>query len=421
MELHVSFSEILAYFKRNLVRFVLVIAGFGLLFGLAPLKFFHPQYSASTTVLISCALPEDAQTDYRLQYTGILNNRVEAAVAMASGQDMIDEAARKLNVDPALISSVSAVQINTSPLLKITADTSQADLAARISDTTADILSEKMTRAFPSPQLTVEISDPAVPVNVQSKRALMLKSGLLGLVFGFLLSVGIGIVAVLLDRTVRNSRFAAEALHTDFLAAVPRKEPEKKSASYRRLRAAILSRAKEKKRFLVADVCEQDGAAETALGLSASLAASGKRVLLVDADLHAPKIARLLSLNPRHTLADVLAGSAADPEEAEEMTGTDGLTVIAAAAQTAEKCPADLLASDAFSSLLDRLGPKFDFVIVCAPSESCYPDADNIVSRFDAVLPVAKYGSTPFAELKEAFRKLQTAGGTVVGFVTTNV
>lgn len=419
MELFVSFSEVMDFFKKTKLRFLIVVALFGIVFGLMPLKFVKHVYTCDTTIVISCAVPENAQTDYRLQYTSILNSRVQTGIAIASGKEIITQTAQKLGVDEKEINSISAVQVNTAPVIKLTANTPNAKIADSVANTAAQVLSEKLTDAFPSPKLTAIISDKAIPAEIQSYKAQMVKAGLLGLIIGFILYVCYGILIVLTDKTIRNSHYVSEALRTKLLGTIPQgNDHAKKDDSFRKLRAAAEHNAAGKKSFLITDVCEHNGAASVAVGLSRALTFSGKSVLLIDADLRDSGIADMLKTKPEHTISDVLNGTCT-AEQAVAKTGVSGLSLISGS--DAAQNPADLLFSAEFKALAEELSQKFDYVILHTPSEVRYPDADNIAGLAGSVIMVAKYGSTPYQEFKDSFKRLESAGGHIIGFVTTDV
>ncbi len=419
MELFVSFSEIMEYFKRHLRTFLIVVAVFGIVSGLLPLKFVHNQYSASTTIVVSCQIPENAQTDYRLQYTSILNSRVQTAIAMASGSDIITQTAEKLNIKEDKISSISGTQVGTAPVVKLSVSTPDAALASQVSDTAAQVIAEKLTVSFPSPQITAVISDKAIPQKTQSNKTTMLKAGIIGLIIGFIFYLCFGIVVVLTDKTIRNSHYVSEALKTNLLGTIPNKcDEEKLLDSYRKLRAAAVNQASGRKSFLVADVCENDGADAVSAGFASAIARSGKKVLLIDANLRTNGVAKILDVTAEKNFYDVLRGDCT-AQQAVCATQVSGLSVIAGT-ENSENL-ADLLASDRLSQLLDELEPNFDEVVISAPSEVRYPDADNMAKLTGSVIMVAKYASTPYYEFKDSFQRLRTAGGNVIGFVTTAV
>ena len=421
MELFVSFSEIMEYFKRNILKFIIVLAVFGIVFGLMPLKFVHHEYSCDTTMIISCEIPEDAQTDYRLQYTSILNSRVQTALSIATGKDLIAQTAERLGIDKSEITSIGAVQVNTAPVVKLTARTPNAAMADRIANTAAQLLGEKLSGAFPSPKLTAVISDKAIPAEPQSNKSVMLKAGILGLIIGFIIYACFGIIVVLTDKTIRNSRYVSEALDTTLLGTVPLKGgSEKKENSFRKLRAAAVNCASGSNSFLVTDVCEHNGAADVSVGLASALALSGKTVLLIDADLRRNGIAKLLNAKPQHSLTDVLKGSLS-AEQAVSQTPVKGLSLVSGSDSDLSENPADLLFSEQFSELVKELSARFDYLIIHTPSEAQYSDADTVARLVGSVIMVAKYGSTPYHAFKNSFHRLNASGGRLIGFVTTDV
>jgi polysaccharide biosynthesis transport protein len=212
MELYVSFSEIMHFFKRTWIRFLVVVIVFGVACSLLSLKLFHRTYSANSTITLSCDIPEDAGTDYRLQYTNILASRVQTAVAQANTHSLIEKTAEKLGIDSSEIISIAGEQVLSAPVVKITVQTQSAGRAAEISDTAAQILADGIAQQFPSPKLTATLTDKAQPAKASSSKSAMLKAGILGAILGFLLYVIYGLICVLGDRSVRNTRFAEEAL-----------------------------------------------------------------------------------------------------------------------------------------------------------------------------------------------------------------
>ncbi len=272
MELYVSFQEIARYFRSHRKNFILFILAVGILCGLLPLKFARYSYSGSTTLTFTCDVPSNAESDYQLQYTNILYSRVQSAVALASGDTLLEKTAEKAGIDPSDISKITAVQLNSAPVVKLTVYTPDAENAARLSDTAAQILGEEMEKQFPSPKLSSSVSDRSLPSKPKSKKIAVAEAGILGLLLGFVLSVAFGILRVLCDKTVRNGRFAEEDLKLPLLAEIP---AQKKEDAYRRMRTAVLHHAPDAGVFLVTGVFRENGAADVAAGFASSLARIG--------------------------------------------------------------------------------------------------------------------------------------------------
>ncbi len=419
MELFVSFSEIMHFFRRTWVRFLLVVLVFGVVCGLMPLKFFHLGYSTNSTVTFSCEVPEDAGTDYRLQYTSILYSRVQTAIAAAGANDLINRTAAKLGMDPDTISKITGEQILSAPVVKVTVQTTNGARAAEISDTAAQILADEMVQEFPSPKLTAGVTDKARPVSGTSRKSSVVKCGILGLILGFLLYIVYGLICVLSDRSVRNSRFAEESLKMKLLGEIPHDHNGAARAdAFRKMRPIALHQFSGAKCVVVESVSNGDGGEETAAGLAVSLAQAGKRVLAVDGDLRAPKLAELFGVQPGgKTLNSVLEGTCTAEQAAAEVPGQKGLCLLAG--EKPEGSPADLLAKG-FGKLAADAESAFDYVVVYAPSESSYPDAGGLMEHAQAVVLNAKYGSTTYLALRDALRCTSEAGGKVAGFVVTD-
>lgn len=415
MEMFVSFSEVAHFFKRTKLRFVITVLLIGIIFGLAPLKLVKPKYTASTSFVMYCGVPDNVDSDYHLQYTNILYSRVQSAVALALENQLPAEAAQRVGVSKSLISSITAEQENSSPVVKLTLTSTDASKAAPLSDAAAEILAEQMVKEFPSPQLTATVVDKAIPVAAKSRKSTMVKDGILGLIVGFIIYFCAGIIAVITDKTVRNGSFTAENLHTRLLAEIPKAE-DKKDDSFRRLRAAALKQGKDKKSFLVTNASGYASAASVAAGFARALSLGGKHVLLVDADFRAPMVSKIFGLQTEKTTLDVLNGSCAIKDAVKPVNGID----VLAAVKDEGSDPSDIFAGGAFGKLLKDAEADYDCVVIAAPPESKYPDAQSIAGLPGCVVLTAKYGSTPYNELKASFERLKTAGGNLIGIVTTD-
>ena len=308
MELFVSFSEIMHFFKRNRIQFLVVVLAFGLLCGLMSQKFFRHSYSADSTITLSCEVPENAGTEYRLQYAGILNSRVQTAIAAANTRDLMNRTADKLGIDHSEIASITGEQVLSAPVVKVTVQTTDGSRASQISDTAAQILADEMVQQFPSPKLTAALTDKALPSSASSSKTTILKAGILGLLLGFLLYVIYGVICVLADRSVRSSRYAEEALKIRLLGEVPHsRNEEARQDAFRRMRALALHQFGSAKCIVVESVSDGDEGEETAAGLAVSLVQAGRRVLLVDGGLRDPKMAALFGVQSEKTFNAVLS------------------------------------------------------------------------------------------------------------------
>ena len=134
--------------------------------------------------------------------------------------------------------------------------------------------------------------------------------------------------------------------------------------------------------------------------LSAVYAESGKRVLLIDADMRRG----VIHGNAKMGLADVLVGNATLDTVAIQGS-VDNLFVIGSGKTKVTAC--GLLRSDAMDKLLREAREKFDVVIVDTPPLNLVTDAELICPLVDYSLFVLHYGRHSMQEIKETVERVK--------------
>jgi succinoglycan biosynthesis transport protein ExoP len=129
------------------------------------------------------------------------------------------------------------------------------------------------------------------------------------------------------------------------------------------------------------------GTSSVAGNLSASIAAGGRRVLLVDANLRRPRLAEIAGQNPEHPgLGDLLAGEA----ELEQCLVDCGRGLHLLPAGTAANRVVERLNTAAATGVLESLGRRFDAVIVDAAPWVVAGDAQALAARVDGTILVVR-------------------------------
>jgi protein-tyrosine kinase len=137
-----------------------------------------------------------------------------------------------------------------------------------------------------------------------------------------------------------------------------------------------------------------------------------QRALLIDADLRCPRLHKVLGAPPAPGLIDYLNGTA-DPMAIVQQGSEEGLCFIPAGSAVTN--PSELLSNGKLKTLLDRLTPLFDWVILDSPP--CLPvaDASVLASLCDGLLLVVRAKSTPAAAVQKACQQMEERN--VVGVV----
>jgi capsular exopolysaccharide synthesis family protein len=188
----------------------------------------------------------------------------------------------------------------------------------------------------------------------------------------------------------------------------------------RTTRAAIALSQEEGlgKVILVTSAIPGEGKTAFCLSLARSLAADDHKVLLIDADLRRPGIARALGAASSGHLSELLAGEI-DLREAIHVDGKSGAHYIAA--REGRFNPQDLLGSDRMQLLIAEARAAYEIIIVDSPPILVGADAAIVAKFVDHCLFFIRWGGTARDYVVNALRRLELYKVTVNGIVLSHV
>ena len=159
--------------------------------------------------------------------------------------------------------------------------------------------------------------------------------------------------------------------------------------------------------ILITSALPGEGKTTTAANLAAALARQGARALLIDGDLRRGGLHHTFGLGRGPGLADLLQARASVPEVVNSCsTDQFGSEVHVIVAGESPSAPPELLGSHAMTRLLEEVRRSYDAVIIDTPPLNLFTDAAVLASSVDAVLVVARVGSTDQAALLDAVQQL---------------
>ncbi len=188
------------------------------------------------------------------------------------------------------------------------------------------------------------------------------------------------------------------------------------SENYRSIRTAVLLSTANpgSKVFAISSALSGEGKSATAANLAVTIAQTGKRVLLVDADLRKPRQHRIFNLKNLNGLTNYLTGTA-DVEALVKPTGVPNLWVINAGPMPPN--PAELLGSDKMVEFMEKLKPAFEYILLDTPPVLAVTDTQVLGPRVDGVLLVLWGGKTSREALSRAAEKLRLTGNKIPGVI----
>jgi capsular exopolysaccharide synthesis family protein len=293
----------------------------------------------------------------------------------------------------------------------------------------------------------IHIVDPALSPSIPARPKKLLNISI-GLVLGLILGITLAFIQEGLDTSVKGADDVERLTACPALAIIPEassngsrtawrkkqngskpspnghvelavlNQPTSQVAEcYRSLRTAILlsMAPRPPQVLLVTSPQPSEGKTCTALNLTFALAQRGARVLLVDADLRKPSVARPLGLTGDKGLSSVLTGASSLDESLSPIEGLPNLSVLTAGPRPPN--PAELLSSPFMEELLCGLRRRFDHVIVDSPPSLLVTDATILSTLVDATILVAQPGITTRAALSRAHKTLEGSGAKIMGVV----
>lgn len=162
-----------------------------------------------------------------------------------------------------------------------------------------------------------------------------------------------------------------------------------------------------------------EGKSTISFQLAASLAESGKRVLLMDADLRKNTLASRMRITGNvNGLSHCLTGLAAVNEAILE-TDLPGLYVLLAGTKSPNS--AELLGGKNFKRMIQGFRSVFDYVIVDAAPLGQVIDCAVIAAQMDGVVMVVDTTNNSYKLERRVKAQVEKAGGKILGVVLNRV
>ena len=165
--------------------------------------------------------------------------------------------------------------------------------------------------------------------------------------------------------------------------------------------------------FIVTSAVPGEGKSTVSLSLARAMADAGSPVILIDADLRRPTVAKKLKLDAKVGLTQVLAGQV-EIANAVHQLGESNLFVLPAGRIPPN--PSELLGSDKMRQLINELSEEF-IVVVDVPPLLPVTDASLLSHSVDGVILVGSIGRSHREQMTEASNILKKVNANLLGMV----
>lgn len=263
-------------------------------------------------------------------------------------------------------------------------------------------------------------SSPSLPFNIA-----------LSLLLGVAAAASVVFLLEKMDSTVRNPQEVVSRFDLPLLGAIPELVDgdvadailDKKSPIYEAYfslmtNLTFLTEHGAPRSIMLTSSRPKEGKSNSSLSLATVLAATGKSVILVDADVRNPSLNRYLDIPNKRGLTHYLSG---DDDLAGMIAPLDkfGFSII-----TAGKTPpnaAELLGSERLRQLIETLLAQYDQVLIDSPPLLGLADAPLIARRVEGVVFTIEANATPNRQIGTALTRLRMSGARLFGAIVTKV
>jgi capsular exopolysaccharide synthesis family protein len=185
---------------------------------------------------------------------------------------------------------------------------------------------------------------------------------------------------------------------------------------YRSIRTNIdfLRRNRRIQVILITSPHSGDGKSTSASNFAISLAQTGRKVLLIDADLRKPSLHRIHHLPNSVGMTDLLTDRLSDRDVVKK-THVATLDLVTAGHQ--EPNPAELLTSSRLNEFIDRLRDLYEFVIVDSPPILAVTDPAILSTVTDGVVLVVRADKLRHHDAEATLERIESLGAAVLGMI----
>jgi capsular exopolysaccharide synthesis family protein len=309
-----------------------------------------------------------------------------------------------------------------------------------------DVASQGSDNNISVSEIAIPPENPVSPRRTMTVAAAFLLSTLFGM--------GLALFLEYLDDTIRTTEEIENLLGLPALAAIPtmdsaprrrlllvganESDEEAKANSellihsdsrsslaeaYRQLRTSILlsTAGHAPKSLLITSSLPSEGKTTTATNTAISLAQTGAKVLLMDADMRRPRLHTVFNIENGVGLSTLLSSETTEAEILKAIKFEAATKLNLLPSGPVPPNPAELLGSEQMADLLKVLQNNFTHVVVDSPPIASFTDGVLIASMVDGVILVVHSGKSSRQVVRRSRQILTDIGARIFGVVLNKV
>jgi capsular exopolysaccharide synthesis family protein len=308
-----------------------------------------------------------------------------------------------------------------------------------------DIVAQGTDNNISVAEIAIPPENPVSPRRLTTVLAALFLSTLFGM--------GLALFLEYLDDTIRTTEEIESYLHLPALAAIPmidsmpkrrlllvggKDDGDEKATSellissdsrsalaeaYRQLRTSILlsTAGHAPKSLLITSSLPAEGKTTTAINTAISLAQTGAKVLIIDADMRRPRLHSVFNIGNGAGLSTILSSESTENEMLDIIQYEETAKLYLLPSGPVPPNPAELIGSEQMAHFLKTMQNNFTHVVVDSPPIASFTDGVLIASMVDGVILVVNAGKSSRQVVRRSRQLLQDIGAKIFGVVLNQV
>lgn len=375
-------------------------------------------------------------------------NNIEAKtfVTHLKTRDVLMTVNENLNLEYSyekLLKMINIKIISGTKLIEISTKTSNGKHSKNIIDNLIQVFTEKMTDFYPNENLKI-VENP-ITTNKANYMNQNLYTGI-GTGLGFIIGTILVLMFGSIDVNIKNHEDLKKYLKMKSLGVIPDNNIDDENTGKKKKKghqsnitivdnpSSIISESFRMIRtnldFLdlkvinITSTTAGEGKSGIITNVGLAFAMIGKKVLIIDCDLRKPVIHKIFSLNRTLGLTDIILYNRIN--EANEMiqeykipNSEHKIDVLSAGSKIYN--PSELLNSNRFVKLIDKLKEDYDLILIDCPPISLMTDAVIVSKITDGTAYVIEYNRINCAAIQSCIEQLNDVNATVLGGIVNKV
>jgi len=424
---------------------IIVVAAFlgGLLLWVYSSVYITPVYTATATMIVNKSQYQASEQDQYTYSDILLTQKLVASyiIIMESDQNLqlvqteLQSSSKNLKdlngkISVGQIRSTLNVQgVGETEVLQINVSNTNPLLAADIANALIKVSPATIIRIIKAG--SAEVIDTAKPPQSPSKPVVW-QYEMLGATLGLIVSLLIIFLRDFFDNTFKTEDDIRNALELPVITSLPEiskdgskivtgETPFDYREAFKVLRTKIQFSAidNKMKKIAVTSSGPFEGKTTVSINLALTIAETGQRVLLIDADLRKPKVHKTLNLPSEPGISNVLTQQEDIHNVIKKIEGYDSLDVVTCGVIPPN--PAEMLGSNQMEAFIKSIENEYDYIIFDTPPVGLVADTAVLAKMLDGIVWVVSYGKTVKETARFAKETLDSVNANIIGCVFNSV